>query len=219
MLLLVSLGAKAQVYQYRTYYYEFVAQVGNDGVRKEKSGDGQCYTFTQNSCYESDNEGNDQSLGVLRYVNFANNIYVYSGKAFYGEADYFFSSDYNHLNIKTKAGVTYILKRKVAPSGFIASNHKKIKEQIEIMTTVPVVTVPITTMPETGSSSSSSQRSGLQTEYYDCPSCYGTGNCPICHGSGHTSAIYTGGEMKCPSCRWGRCSSCNGTGKKVRIKR
>lgn len=57
---------------------------------------------------------------------------------------------------------------------------------------------------------------------YDCPTCYGSGTCQTCNGKGYTGNPYEGGDpMLCPNCRNhnGKCSVCNGTGKKYgRIK-
>lgn len=58
--------------------------------------------------------------------------------------------------------------------------------------------------------------------YYDCPTCYGSGTCQTCNGKGCTGNPYEGGDpMLCPNCRNhnGKCSVCNGTGKKYgRVK-
>lgn len=58
--------------------------------------------------------------------------------------------------------------------------------------------------------------------YYDCPTCYGSGTCQTCNGKGYTGNPYEGGDpMFCPNCRNhnGKCSVCNGSGKKYgRIK-
>lgn len=67
-----------------------------------------------------------------------------------------------------------------------------------------------------GGSSGNSSRYG----YYSCPTCYGTGKCQTCGGDGIADSYYTGGDMVCPNCtsNRGKCSVCNGTGKKYGVK-
>lgn len=66
-------------------------------------------------------------------------------------------------------------------------------------------------------SSSGSSRYGT----YDCPTCHGTGTCQTCGGDGIADSYYTGGSMVCPNCssNRGKCSVCNGTGKKYGVVR
>lgn len=209
VMLFMPAAVSAEQYSYNTRYYELVAEIGADGKKTEKSGGGQFYTVTSASCYESDKDGFDEGLGVLKYVKFQNNVYVYRGKAFYGDATYCFTSDYSHLNIKTDAGVTHVLKKMSPPKGFTASNHKSIRQGVFIP---PMPVTSPTSNTNTGSKPAS-------VEYYDCRSCYGSGKCPICNGKGSTYSIYTQATSDCPSCNGGRCSACGGTGKKTRIKR
>lgn len=68
-----------------------------------------------------------------------------------------------------------------------------------------------------GSSSSSNDRYG----HYDCPTCYGSGTCQTCNGKGWYSSPYTSGTINCPNCysgHKGKCSACQGTGKKYGVK-
>lgn len=68
-----------------------------------------------------------------------------------------------------------------------------------------------------GSGNSGSSRYGT----YSCPTCHGTGTCQTCGGDGIADSYYTGGDMICPNCRSnkGKCSVCNGTGKKYGVVR
>lgn len=217
-LLFMRVVVVANVYQYKTYYYELKASINQEGIRTPESGDGQFYTFTQQSCYESDIDGNTEGLGSAKFIQHVNNIYVYRGSGFYGEADYCVTNDYEILNIQTKAGFIYILQRKTHPTGFMASKHKEIKKKVgAIVNSYQVPYSPSTTIQSSGTTNSNTSPSTI--EYYDCPSCYGTGKCPICHGRGVRSSYYTENDLICTSCLRGECSACNGTGKKTRIKR
>lgn len=217
LILVMCAVTQAEVYQYKTYYYELTATIEN-GVRTSQSGDGQFYTFTPQSCYESDKNGYSEGLGTASYKNYANSIYVYRGSGFYGEADYCVTDNYETLNIKTTGGKIYVLHCKTAPSDFIASKHKEIDEQLRAMITIGQYPLPLES-PVTAGSSTPSHSSAPTTEYYTCPSCYGSGKCPVCHGKKIINNPYTGNDMICTSCTGGVCSACGGTGKKVRIKR
>jgi len=192
------------------------ASIDANGVRTEKSGDGQFYTFTSKSCYESDKDGNTVQLGVANLVNTANNIFVYRGNGYYGDADYNVSADYAAINIITKAGDRYVLRRKSPPANFMASNHKELKDRMESM--INTGYIPPIIIYDQGSYTGNSSTPATTTEYYDCPTCYGTGRCQNCYGKGYYSNPYTGNYIPC-SCHHGRCPVCNGTGKKVRTRR
>lgn len=80
-----------------------------------------------------------------------------------------------------------------------------------------------------GSASTSSSSSGRSTSRSSnsdrygersCPTCFGTGECRTCGGKGYTLNSYTGENMVCPNCTSlpGKCSYCNGTGKRYGLK-
>ena len=201
-----------------TYYYEMEKEVSNDGKLVPRSGEGQFYTITHNTCYESNKDGMDEGLGHLTYLKFheEKRVYIFYGDCFYGKAAFYISEDYSRINVKPDSGNSYVLSRKTAPKSFIASNHKLIKQQQETILNGGGVYIPTTI---TTTETAPNKPSGSSIEYYDCPSCYGSGRCPICNGKGYYSNPYTGDYIRCTSCRNGNCSVCNGSGKKTRIKR
>ena len=202
--------------QSSTYYYELIKYVDENGNIMERLGDGQFYTITHNTCYESNRHGIDEGLGHLKYIgyNSAKYLHIYNGTCFYGKATFLFYHDYSRINIRLESGSVYVLCRKDAPAGFVASNHKEFKQQIDaIFSTGAVNPILTTTIPITNHT----LHTTTTTEQYACPTCYGSGKCSLCYGKGFVNNSYTGNSMKC-SCRNGICPVCNGTGKKIRIK-
>ncbi len=203
----LSIIKAADIYQYKTYYYEMVASIDAEGIRSQKSGDGQFYTFTEQSCYESDVNGNSEEIGVAKFINYANNIYVYRGKGYYGDADYCVTDNYEILNIKTAGGTIYVLKKKKAPDSFITSNHKKNKAEIEKILSGGGIylATPLNTSTNDNNMNSNVHRS--------CRGCGGSGLCTMCHGKGWYKNIYDGKIYDCTSCGGrGRCRVCQGKG-------
>lgn len=214
ILLLLSTLAEAETFKYKTFYYEVKAYI-KDGKKTDKSNDGQFYTFTHNTCYESDLNGIDEGLGSLKYIGYNNeqNIHIYEGTCFYGKVTLFVKQDYSRINIQLEDKSIYVLNRENTPHGFEASNHKAFKQKIDNIISVGV-TSPII-IPPVSESKSNTPRSTI--EEYICQTCYGSGKCALCHGRGVASSIYTGGYMNC-SCSNGICPVCNGKGTKTRIK-
>ena len=211
ILLLLMFGVSSflygQSYSYKTYYYELSAVINSNGERAEKKGDGQFYTFTEQSCYESDKNGNTEEIGVAKFINYANHIYVYRGKGYYGDADYLVTDNYETLNIKTVGGTIYVLNRKKAPDSFIASEHKKIMTEIELL----VLGGPTYPLPQqTASTNDININSNV---HRSCSGCGGSGFCSMCHGKGWYKNIYDGKIYDCSSCGGsGRCRVCHGKG-------
>ena len=204
---MLSIIKATDIYQYKTYYYEMEASIDAEGKRSEKSGDGQFYTFTEQCCYESDKNGNSEEVGVAKFINYANNIYVYRGKGYYGEADYLVTDNYEMLNIKTAGGTIYVLKRKNAPNSFIASEHRRIKTELENILTggaIYLINPPNTSTIDNNTNSN---------VHLPCAGCGGSGYCSMCHGKGWYKNIYNGNIYDCPSCGGsGRCRVCHGKG-------
>lgn len=205
-----QLRADATSSQTRTYYYELVKVVDENGKVEERSEDGQFYTITHNTCYESNNKGMDEGIGHLAYVgeNEEMKLHVYSGTSFYGkETTFYFQEDYSRINVKTAVGMTYVLARKSAPKEFVASNHKAVKQWIEsIMNGGAVPSMPATTY-----STSTTDNSTQTTTPRRCPGCNGTGYCSMCKGKGWYR--FEGKDYDCPAChRSGRCGVCHGKG-------
>lgn len=200
----------------QTYYYEKVAEVRN-GAKTAASGDGHFITFTDKGCYDSDNKGFTENNGFLEYKRTANGIRNYYGDSWFGRAYYYFSTDLGRLNVKIESsGNIYVYARKSAPAGVTKSSRRK-ESPIIVAPPVPMPAAPVAPTFDSPSGSSGKSSAKSRYGYYTCPSCCGTGKCPICHGSGLADSYYTGGKMVCPSCTNGRCSSCNGTGKKYGV--
>ena len=67
------------------------------------------------------------------------------------------------------------------------------------------------------SSTSSGSNQRVETKSSDCRMCYGLGSCRTCDGRGYYyNPLDLSKKVLCPNCRNhdGRCTSCNGTGKK-----
>lgn len=68
------------------------------------------------------------------------------------------------------------------------------------------------------SSTSSGSNQRVETKSSDCRMCYGLGSCRTCDGRGYYyNPLDLSKKVLCPNCRNhdGRCTSCNGTGKKI----
>lgn len=50
------------------------------------------------------------------------------------------------------------------------------------------------------------------TRQVTCPMCLGLGKCSTCNGKGWYNNHYTSGTVRCPNCRNGNCTKCNGNG-------
>lgn len=117
----------------KTYYYKYIESVDYNGVKsiRWKKGYGIYITFTDNGCYESDENGCRKTFQTFLGTNYAN-FYQYIGKKnnintfMYKDPNpynthisyYYFSSDYNRLNEPCGAGiylVTDIYVRSIAP--------------------------------------------------------------------------------------------------------
>lgn len=208
------LSAEAQ-----TYYYEKIAVVENN-VKRQASGDGHFITFTSNACYDSDKDGYSEGFGTLHYEGMtSNNLHSYHGRCYFGDAYYFFASDRSRLNIKKSDGEILVYVRKNAPAGVTRSSRPK---------PTPAPPVIINPTPDDhyhhDDYYEDDQRNEKQSRYgyYDCPTCYGTGKCQVCGGDGVWRNSLEGlKDHMCPSCpnSSGRCSVCNGTGRKYGVIR
>lgn len=201
----------------QTFYYERVAIVKN-GLKQNASGDGHFITFTSAGCYDSDKDGMTENTGFRRFIRVENDIRNYYGDSYFGNAYYYFNSDYSRLNIKEEiSGIIYVYMRKNAPVGVEKSSRSK---KNPIPPVIPIIdgtrSMPILESRPSSVEASSGNRYG----YYTCPSCHGTGKCPICHGKHLINNGYTGHTIVCSSCNnLGQCSACGGRGKKYGVIR
>ncbi len=197
----------------QTYYYERVAIVTN-GVKSSDSGDGHFITFTSKGCYDSDKKGFDEKFGFRTYLSTNNDIKSYYGDSYFGKAYYYFSSDFNRLNIKIESsGVIYVYNKTNAPTGLMCSNRKHVKESVPttmpiIVTTTPTPSPSPSITPSYPTTTRSTRSSGRK-----CTGCNGTGYCSMCKGKGWYKYIYDGNIYDCPACHSsGLCGVCFGKG-------
>ncbi len=204
----------------QTFYYEQIAIVTNN-IKRASSGDGHFITFTPKACYDSDINGYSEEFGVLMYEGVTdNNLHSYYGKSYFGNAYYFFASDRSRLNIKKGNGEILVYVRKSPPNGVVRSSRTRPSNN-----SVPVI------FPHGNSDVGIGKRNHVPEKrderqsrygYYDCTTCYGTGNCQICGGDGIWRNSLEGlTDHLCPVCpnSSGRCASCGGKGKKYGIVR
>ncbi len=174
---------------------------------------GQFITVTPQGCYDSNCYGHTVNNGFLNYLGLDNNIHVYSGESYWGQAYYFFDRDYQRLNIKPSNGnVTYVYDVGSAPASITTSSKIKFHDHNAGTSLIPVP-VPDLTVPENRSPVRESRLVRKQ-----CTNCNGSGINPSPTG---TVADYTGQGTKvyCQYCReyvfrhsHGSCPECRGKG-------
>ena len=138
----------------QTYYYERTAIV-EDGVRKSASGDGHFITFSKGSngtrsCYDSDKDGYSENNGTLKHEATARGVVSYYGNSYFGEAHYYFSTDYATLNIVSdNSDKTYVYAKKTAPAGVTKSSRGRVNasSSSDVSSTSPVYVPPVNSSP------------------------------------------------------------------------
>lgn len=191
----------------QTYRYKRVMIV-DGGVRKSANDDAHYITFNSNGLYESDKSGYATGSKFVRFVKDANGLHCYYGNGYFGNAHYYFSSDYSRLNVRL-GGVTYVYQRTTASDGAQARSHAGAAGgQGGTVVVVPPAVPP-----------SSIDPSGGDSGYKACSNCGGSGRCRSCGGSGkmRSESIYTDGHTivsNCPVCGGtGNCGLCFGSGR------
>jgi hypothetical protein len=92
-------------------YYKQTGVVRN-GTKTAGDNTGQFISFTFAGCYDSNNQRHEVGNGFLNYTGLQNNVHTYYGKSYWGEkTSYFFSSDFNRINIQTPDGVIYVYEK------------------------------------------------------------------------------------------------------------
>lgn len=124
-------------------------------------------TFNNTGVYESDANGISQNGNFIKYVKDDNNLHCYSGKGYHGYAQYFFSNDYNRLNVKIDNSTTYVYQ--------VVTNNTNVKYRPNSPSpTVNNGGTPSYTNP--GSTTIPNQNNRTRTKTREqCNFCHGTG--------------------------------------------
>ena len=227
LMFVLALGVFAQVG--KTNYYSYIETVNaSTGARRKDTFNGSSVrlfyiTFTNNSCYYSDEKGNKIDTD-FSYVGEQNNMYVYSYSQLINEplGGYtgltreeilVFSKDYKRLDMVLSLNIPNLAKiillhAQVDPATFsyliptanLTPLHPSAASKNK--PPAPVLSKPSTPPPVNPSSpmpvSPASPGGGTVGNRVQCPNCYGSGLCNICKGNYKQTCTY-----------------CNGTGKKV----
>jgi hypothetical protein len=211
----------------KTNCYAYVETVTKEGGRKKTRDTNYMYiTFTNNSCYVSDEKGNNQKEFVLSYRGEQNNVYVYSSVVTdrqYGsifENVFIFSKDYKRVDIIFNLTTSYmtlgdpemfvqvepVTRVAVIPSTNLAKlsqisttqNPQSASAPNSPSYPVPVNPTPNYPSPSNGGGSTVGNR-------LPCKNCNGTGKHPRCNGTGRIQCTICYGRDK-------NCFTCKGTG-------
>lgn len=212
--------------QTSTYFYKLTKQKIN-GVIKTNVNGGQFFTFTKNSCYESNNEGYSVDNGILKFCRKENNLLVYVGNTYYGNSVVKVKEDYSKINIYNDENI-YVYEHAVPSLAQTTCTLIK-QKQIEKIHNKPVYTPininacnNITTNADAkvnidNGTAISKQKTKVRKK---CAYCSGKGE-RIQHESISTFVL-SGPRVYCNICNqsWSygtvhahhRCNHCNGTG-------
>jgi len=218
----------------QTAWYKQTAVVDQNAKRSNGDNTGQFIAFTKMGCYDSNKEGYDVGNGFLEYKGLENNIHVYYGNTFWGKGSYFFNSDFSRLNIRTEAGITYVYEKTAAPASAVTS-AKIVKKPDPVVTTSSPAYIPPPSTVQTPVYPSTPVSPSTPTKIR-CTTCIIPGKCKYCNGVYEKTCQSCGGTgtkldstygtsryitcgacdgkrtVKCTYCRYGACSTCNGTG-------
>ena len=198
----------------QTYFYKQVKIVSNGNI---SVGDNSILfiSFNSKGCYDSDKEGISVGNGFLNYMGKNDKIISYYGDCFWGSAYYYFSTDYDRLNIKLDDSGRILVYSKKSPKNEYTCSHIKEKKK-EINNQYPII-VNNPNINDNYIPQSNSQIRGY-IERVICTFCKGTGLNPACD----FAPDYTGGKgdlYYCDICKThkrphthGRCPSCMGKG-------
>lgn len=221
----------------QTKYYKLTRKVTN-GVSSSNVSGGQFISFTKDGCYESDKEGFSVNNGSLKYKYTEGGISVYVGNCYWGSGVFKFNSDKSRLNVVASNGDVYVYAAATPPSN--QTTCSLIRRSSPSSSSYPTPSwpagghvPPASSNPadnynannnSTGTSNSSAERQQskrwhVETEWVDCSHCRGTAKCQTCNGNGW---FWSGLEkLLCPNCQSdhnGKCSWCNGTGKRPKTQ-
>lgn len=184
-----------------TYLYKRVMIV-KDGILSNKNDDAHYIAFTDKGCYESDKKGFTTNQGFLEFVKNENNLHCYYGSCSFGKAHYYFSADYNRLNVKLNDNLVYVYQ--IERSG-------KTNAKFRPMFSNNGGSGGLVSPPLVNGGTSSGTSSG-GASHIKCTDCNGTGRCRHCNGRG--TSILTGHTETCVICGGsGSCKICFGRGR------
>lgn len=196
----------------QTYYYKQIKVIQNQ-IEKIGNETGQFITFNSKGCYDSDKEGISVGNGFLKYIKTENNIRIYKGDSYWGEAYYYVSIDFKRINIKLRNKFEIYVYTKENPANRMTSYYTK----NNTTSPVPVImTSPLETISNISNSQDVKQSKLVRTT---CSFCKGSGISPL----KSYGPDYTGGRIVtiqyCETC--GKmdeyhyhesCPSCGGKG-------
>ena len=239
ILFLTTLLVPGTSFGQEVHYYTLSAIVKDGKRTAPKKSSGLFVAFSKKICYDSDSEGFDlkKSSGKLSYSAENEKVIQYKGKCYFGDAEYNFSKDKSHLNIKTSDGYTYIYQGAEPPASVKQSFYGDIADRRVTNNPSPLPAsggyYPGASYGgNSGGSYSGGSGNNASTHRETCPGCGGdgkcrgyntgyigmkyfcggTGKCYNCNGTGHYRNPYTGKEDTCGMCSYGRCAKCGGTG-------
>lgn len=196
----------------QTYYYKQI-KVIQEQIEKVGNETGQFITFNPKGCYDSDKEGISVGNGFLKYIKTENNIRIYKGDSFWGEAYYYVSTDFKRINISLQNEVKIYVYTKEYSTNRTTSYYVK----NNTINTIPITTTsPLETISNISNGQEMEHSKLVRTT---CSFCKGTGLNPLkTYGPD-----YTGGSVitlqYCEICgkmdkyhQHETCPSCGGKG-------
>jgi len=213
VVLIVALVSGVFAQAGKTNYYYFVESVKVNTGEKAYAlkGDSNYYTFTNNSCYESDAKGNKKIISyrdsVYTYIGEQNNTYVYRLSWKSNNNDMYdtliFSKDYKRLDVINSS-----------PSYPDYKEYTHMYVQVDIATnTYLVSTTNLTSLPRPSSAELNKPPASSAQPSQSANVGNGGENCPVCNGTGgiiETVELFGGFKSSVRVTCW----RCNGTGKK-----
>lgn len=191
--ILMSLSIVSQNSQFinKTYYYRQVLKVHND--QKDKGDNsGQFICFNDKGCYDADKSGYTVDNGFLEYNGNDNGYQKYSGYSFWGQATYYFTLDYNRLNVRLSANnIVYVYERTTPPHGIETCSKIKRNTNNQVTTNIPISS-PLPISPN--------NNGGSEMKLV-------TVKCPLCNGTGYRSTPESVPSYGNTDQHW--CSYCN----------
>lgn len=219
----------------QVFYYKQTGVVKNN-TKTAGDNTGQFISFTFAGCYDSNNQKYDVGNGFLAYKGLQNNIHAYSGRSYWGEnSNYYFTADFNKLNVYAPDGIIYVYEKNPAPAGVVTCAKIYVKPEPKPSQNDRVVTIerdpvypvnPVNpvrpVVPDNKWQAPPPPPPPAKTKCYtcggsgNCKNCRGTGNCTSCRGTGLVRNIKPDGDLyyNCAVCSGsGKCGWCYGSGK------
>mgnify|MGYP000174679189 FL=1 len=207
LLTAIALSCTFQFTKAQTVMYKRIMTVIN-GNKQTMNDDAHYITFNNKGCYESDKNGiSDNGSSFIKFIKNENSLHCYFGNGFFGNAFYYFSSDYSRLNIKVD-DITHVY---IAETSLQTTASLRRKQETSPTGNTIIVPMPIIVNESNSSNSYSPPSTKLHRNI--CNYCKGTRvdpsptyspnytgktnseYCDICHAT--KDRHY---HAKCPSC-------------------